>query len=314
MTRTLPFALAAARRGWHIFPLRTGHKTPVARFTNWEAHATTDADRITAFWTRGPFNIAIACGPSGLVVIDLDMPKPGEQPPEEWNMLGINEGADVLAVLAERRGKPYPFDTFTVRTRRGGTHLYFTAPPGVELRNTNGRSSNGLGWLIDTRAAGGYVVAPGSYVDLSDGAGSYDIVNDMPPAPLPDWLRWRLTIVRTPRRATPLSAPKGPQVGDLDAYAQAALKGETQRVADAQVGGRNHALNKAAYNLGQLVGSGTIPENIARDALTHAAAVHSDPGIRPYPVTEAEALATINAALAAGARRPRTLTRRQEVA
>ncbi|WP_344832773.1 bifunctional DNA primase/polymerase [Actinocorallia longicatena] len=309
MNATLPFALAAARRGWHIFPLRPHLKTPLAGFTAWETHATTDTDRIAAFWTR-PFNVAIACGPSKLVVIDLDMPKPGETPPEEWNMLGVNEGADVLAVLAERRRQPYPFNTFTVRTRRGGTHLYFTAPPGVELRNTNGRSASGLGWLIDTRAAGGYVVGPGSHVDLPDGAGGYEIVNDITPAPLPDWLRWRLTAARPQPR--PLSAQPSPSVTDLDGYAQAALNGEMRRVVEAQIGGRNHALNKAAYNLGRLVGSGALPEPVVRAALTEAVSVHLSPGRDGF--TDTEATATINAALAKGTARPRTITRRQEAA
>ena len=49
---------------------------------------------------------------------------------------GITDGADVLAALCERHGQPFPSETFMVRTRRGGLHLYFTAPPGVRLGNT----------------------------------------------------------------------------------------------------------------------------------------------------------------------------------
>ncbi|WP_131738664.1 bifunctional DNA primase/polymerase [Actinomadura roseirufa] len=307
MNGTLPYALAAARRGWHVFPLRARRKTPLARFTDWERHATTDPGRITAFWSRGPFNVAVACGPSRLVVIDLDMPKPGERPPAAWALPGVNEGADAFAVLCERHGQPYPTDTFTVRTRRGGTHLYFDAPPGAELRNTSGRH----GWLIDTRACGGYVVGPGSVVDLPDGAGSYDVVNDAPPAPLPTWLRDVLTApAPTPRPH--LSAPSPAGVADLDGYLQAALKGEAQRVTEAQIGQRNYALNKAAYNLGRLVGSGALPEPLVRAVLVEAVSVHYSPGKDGF--TESEALATIAAALTAGARRPRTITRRQEAA
>ncbi|WP_370027732.1 bifunctional DNA primase/polymerase [Planotetraspora sp. GP83] len=89
---------------------------------------------------------------------------------------GVNDGADVLAVLCEQAGQPLPFDTFTVRTRRGGLHLYFTAPiGGPVLGNTQG-SRGGLGWLIDTRAHGGYVVGPGSVVDLPDGTGPYEVI------------------------------------------------------------------------------------------------------------------------------------------
>ena len=298
-------ALACAARGWHVFPLRPRDKRPLARFTDWEAHATTDPARIRAFWSRGPvFNAAIACGPSGLVVVDLDTPKPGERPPAEWAMPGVNEGADVLAVLADRHGEAFPLDTFTVTTRRGGTHLYFTAPPGAELRNTSGRHRTGLGWLIDTRANGGYVVAPGSFVDLPDGTGPYQVANDAPPAPLPAWLARLLTPAPSPVLGAD-SAARG--VADLPAYVQAALKGEAARVADAETGGRNHALNKAAYNLGRLTGAGALDAETAAAVLFEAAAVHFGPtraDVRP-----AEARATIRSALAAGARNPRTITK-----
>ncbi|MEU4828729.1 bifunctional DNA primase/polymerase [Actinomadura sp. NPDC023710] len=297
-------ALACARRGWHVFPLRPGDKRPALR-NDWEGRATTDPARIRRCWNHAPYNVGIACGPSGLVVVDLDMPKRRETPPPEWNMPGVNEGADVLAVLSERHGEPFPLDTFTVITRRGGTHLYFTPPPGAELRNTSGRHTTGVGWLIDTRACGGYVVAPGSFVDLPDGAGPYRIVNDVPPAPLPAWLARLLT---APRPAPSLGANSvAGTVADLPAYVQAALKGEAARVADAVTGGRNHALNKAAYNLGRLTGAGVLDHETAATVLFEAAAVHFGP--TRADVTPAEARATIRSALAAGARNPRTITR-----
>ena len=199
-----------AGRGWHVFPLRPGDKRPAfpdhkaedctgtdprcrGGHQGWEPRATTDPGRIGRAWARTPYNIGLACGPSGLLVIDLDTPKPGEVPPPEWALPGVTDGADVLAVLCERHGQPFPCETFMVRTRRGGLHLYFTAPPGVRLGNTSGRSGRGLGWLIDTRGHGGYVVAPGSFVDLPDGTGRYEVVYDRPPAPLPDWLAALLT-------------------------------------------------------------------------------------------------------------------------
>lgn len=316
-------ALAAAARGWHVFPLRPGGKRtafpdhdeggctgrdPRCRngHQGWESRATTDAARIRRAWQHAPYNVGIACGPSGLVVIDLDRPKPGEDPPGEWALPGVNDGADVLAVLCERAGQPFPSGTFTVTTRRGGMHLYFAAPDGVELRNTSGRHRTGLGWLIDTRAAGGYVVAPGSFVDLPDGTGPYTVVNDAPPAPLPGWLADLLTAARNP--ALLLSAnPRAGAVADLPAYVQAALKGEAARVTDAEIGGRNHALNKAAYNLGRLTGAGLLPEQTAREVLWTAAAVHFRTG--PDAFTPADARATIRSALAAGTRNARTITR-----
>ena len=228
----LDSARRCADRGWHVFPLRPGGKRPAfpdhkaedctgtdlrchSRHQGWEPRATTDPGRIGRAWARTPFNVGIATGPSGLLVIDLDKPKPGEVPPPEWALPGITDGADVLATLCERHGQPWPGETFTVRTRRGGLHLYFTAPPGVRLGNTSGRSERGLGWLIDTRGHGGYVVAPGSFVDLPDGTGRYEVIYDRTPAPLPDWLTVLLT---APADNPPTECrPAAPgQVSDLE--------------------------------------------------------------------------------------------------
>lgn len=306
-------ALRAARRGWHVFPLTPRQKRPLSKLTDWENRATTDTGRIRRCWQHGPYNIGLACGPSGLVVIDLDTPKPGEHPPPEWaDEPGINDGADVFAALCERHGQPFPSDTFTVTTRRGGLHLYFTAPPGIELRNTTGRHRTGLGWLIDTRAHGGYVLAPGSYVDLPDGAGAYEITYDTEPAPLPQWVARLLTQARNPAPSLGADIPAPTGVGDLPAYVQAALKGEADRVTTAVTGGRNHALNKAAYNLGRLVGAGLLDTDTATGVLYQAASVHF--GTSAADVRPAEAHATIRSALTAGARKPRHITTKETAA
>lgn len=174
----LDAALAYAARGWHVFPLRPGDKRPAfpdhdaARCNardprckdghqGWEPRATIDPARIERAWTARPFNIGIACGPSGLVVIDLDRPKPGQTPPPAYRQPGIRDGADVLAMLCEANDQPLPVDTYAVRTASGGMHLYYAAPTAAPLGNSAGR----LGWLIDTRARGGYVVAAGSTVN-----------------------------------------------------------------------------------------------------------------------------------------------------
>src|SRR4051794_7988719 len=157
----LAAALDAAARGWHVFPLRPGAKVPALHghegcpgtdacrngHVGWEQRATTDPARIRAAWSRGPFNIGLATGPSGLLVVDLDTAKPGQTPPADWDMPGVQDGQDVLAVLADRQNAPVPGDTFTVSTPSGGLHLYYRAPEGERLRNTAGR----LGWKVDTR-------------------------------------------------------------------------------------------------------------------------------------------------------------------
>lgn len=165
MNRHLLFAaLDAAERGWAVLPLRPGDKRPALHgedvcpgigdcaggHRRWEERATIDPDRIRRAWGDLPFNVGIATGPSGLVVVDLDMPK-------RKSSTDTPNGVTTFTALCERTGQAVPA-TRTVRTASGGVHLYFTAPPGVRLGNTAGR----LAKRIDTRAWGGYVVAPGS--------------------------------------------------------------------------------------------------------------------------------------------------------
>ncbi|MFE3451577.1 bifunctional DNA primase/polymerase [Nonomuraea sp. NPDC059194] len=294
----LSFALAAAARGWHVFPITPGDKVPLKGW-KWKEHNTTDPEIIHQLWSRAPYNIGIATGPSRLVVVDLDTPKNGDQAPPPWDLPGVHEGADVLAALCEQSGEDLPFETFQVRTRRGGTHLYFAVPEGLTLGNTSGDKGNGLGWLIDTRACGGYVVGPGSFVDLPDGTGTYDVIHAPDPAPLPKWLAVRLA---TP---VPASAPIRASAHEVltslgehsTGYALAALRNEIQHVLDAAEGTRNHTLNAAAFALGQLVVTGLLPRGLTEDAL-HAAA--NATGLSPR-----EAAATIRSGLNSGARQPR---------
>jgi hypothetical protein len=304
--RLLAGALAAAARGWSVLPLRPNDKRPAFPdhtadhcprrdrwcrdgHTGWEARATTDTARIRTAWSTGPYGIGVACGPSGLLVVDLDRPKPGQVPPPEWSMAGVTDGSDVLAVLAEQAGQPFPADTYTVHTGRGGLHLYFTRPPGVRLGNSAGERG-GLGWLVDTRGIGGYVVAAGSTVD----GRPYTVGATRDPAPLPDWLAARLTSPARPPATRPASAPA---VGRLPAYLAAAVAAETAAVAAAPEGTRNHTLFDAAASLGRLVAGGTLPAELVAAQLEHAAAAA---GLQP-----AETAATIRSGLRKGARRPR---------
>ena len=293
-TPTLRYALAAAHRGWHVFPLAPGGKIPPRGFDSWETRATTDPDTIRTWWTHRPYNVGIATGPSGLVVLDLDVPKEGLRPPPSFDLPGVADGADVLALVCEQAGQPFPtLETFQVRTRRGGLHLYYAAPPdGPELGNTQSR----LGWLIDTRAHGGYVVGPGSIVTAPDGTGAYQVIHNAPPAPLPPWLLQPLSPPPLPPQQ-PVTLP----VPDsrAGAYLDAALTREAERVTTAPPHGRNRALYLAAVALGQLVAGGSLTEHQVTSVLEQAGGAV---GQTPSQITH-----TITAGLQAGARRPRTI-------
>jgi hypothetical protein len=311
-TAPLAAALAAAAHGWHVLPLRPDDKRPAfpdhaedrctgtdarcrqaGRHVKPEERATADPDRIRRAWSRRPYGIGVACGPSGLLVVDLDLPKPGEEAPDYWRSVGgVSDGSDVLAVLAERAGQPYPGDTYAVRTGRGGTHLYFTRPAAVRLGNTAGKNG-GLGWCIDTRGVGGYVVAAGSTVD----GRHYTLLADRDPAPLPGWLADRLVPAadRVGRPAPPAAVSIG--AGRLPAYLRAAVAREVARVAAATEGSRNHTLYVAAVALGQLVAGDALPAELVTAKLEQAAA-----GVG---LEVGEAAGTIRSGLRAGARRPR---------
>ncbi|TWP51464.1 bifunctional DNA primase/polymerase [Lentzea tibetensis] len=283
----LDAALAAAARGWPVFPLVPGGKAPEVR--DWERRATTDPDRIRRCWTHGPYNIGLATGPAGLVVVDLDAAKPGDVRPAGTDLDGVAHGSEVLAMLANDSGNTLP-PTRTVATPSGGLHLYFTAPAELEYRNTQGR----LGWHIDTRAHGGYVVAAGSVVH----GRTYQVTEDLPVVDLPAWLAERLRPApsRPPVPPARLQAP-----GKRGRYLAAAIAAEVARVEGAASGERNGALYMAAQNLGQLVAGGELTEQEVRDVLMHAAAGYI--AVNPSRIFKAEG--TITSGLRAGARRPR---------
>jgi Bifunctional DNA primase/polymerase, N-terminal len=293
------YALAAAARGWHVFPLVPRGKVPPRGFDAWEQRATIDPDVIRRWWARQPYNIGIATGPSGLVVLDLDTPKEKEglRPPPSFDLPGVSDGADALALVCEREGQPFPtLETFQVRTRRGGLHLYYAAPDGPELRNTEGDKGNGLGWLIDTRAHGGYVVGPGSLVDLPDGTGPYEVIHNAAPAPLPPWLFQRLSPPPLPpQRPVNVTVPDGRE----SAYLRAALQREAERVATAPHGQRNRALYLAAVALGQLAAGGALTEHEVTSLLEQRGVTAG--------LTATECRHTIASGLRAGAKRPRTV-------
>ncbi|GAB4049696.1 bifunctional DNA primase/polymerase [Catellatospora paridis] len=278
-------ALGLAEQGWHIFPLIPGDKRPAVE--RWEQRATTDPERIRRCWSAGPYGIGIACGPSGLAVLDLDQPKPDQAVPAQWT--GHRDGWHVLGTLMRRAHASLPA-TFTVQTGRGGTHLYFRHPAsGPQLRNTAGK----LGWLIDTRAHGGYVVAPGSTV-----AGQpYQIVCELPAAELPAWVAERLAPEELPPQQPVTVALSDDQHGR---YVAAAISRQLAHLAQAGEGERNHALYRSAVALGQLAAGGAIGQAEVEGLLTQAA---YSAGLRP-----AETRRTITSGLRAGARRPRSVT------
>lgn len=246
-------AAALAERGFHVFPLKPGEKTPATPghasnqcsgrdprcrdgHTGWEPRATTDAERIARGWATRPYNVGVACGPSRLVVVDLDVPKPdeGKVLPEDFRLPGVEDGKDIFALICEWAGMDWPW-TYTVSTPSGGWHLYYQAPPDSSLRNSAGL----IGPMIDTRANGGYVVGAGSVT----AAGAYEVLYDEPVAELPRWIGRLLA----PRERPEADIPRPAFASDATKRTQ----GLVRTVENAQPGTRNDTLFWAAATLAE---------------------------------------------------------------
>jgi putative DNA primase/helicase len=208
--RMLAAALSYATRGFYVFPCFeidaagdcTCAPTHPSRNAKGQcespgkhprtAHGFKDAARdpatITAWWTRWPnANVALDCGRSGLLVVDVD-PR--------------NQGDATLAELEHTHG-PLP-DTVRQLTPGGGFHSVLQRPDWPHVRPPK----TPLGPGIDIKCDGGYIIAtPSTHVRnrhycFEIGFG----FDDYPLAPAPGWLLARLEQRTKARRAAPSRA------------------------------------------------------------------------------------------------------------
>lgn len=283
----------AAEQRCLVFPVRGGGKTP--RFRGWQGQASDDPAQLRRWFGRGRHNIGIDTGRSGLLVVDLDDGH-GDAPPPRWR--GARSGRDVFAALVAEADVSTPV-TYTVATPSGqGLHLYFRQPPGTPLPNTQGR----LGWCIDTRGAGGFVVAAGSR--RVDGT-RYRVVHEAPIAPLPPWLAERLTPPPPQPPHRPLLLPSTDAV---QRHVRAVVDTACTAAAQAPCGRRHAALLRAARICGQLVGGGALDERAARESLYAATAHH----VGVQGCTRREIDRTITDGLDYGRRAPRRINLRPQ--
>jgi len=183
-------ALEYARRGWWVLPLHTpapggGCSCRNRDCTNPGKHprtrnglndATVNLDRISSWWEMYPnANIGIACGPSGLVVVDVDPRHGGD---ESWR--------DVVSKLGDHLR-----DTCIAQTGGGGEHYLYTCPPAETVTSfaNSDKFTGPLGAGVDVRAQGGYIVAPPS---IHASGALYQWEDDREPVVLPFALLERL--------------------------------------------------------------------------------------------------------------------------
>lgn len=230
--------------------------------------ASNDLDHVLGMLERNPeANLGIATGASSLVVIDVDVNKKALPVPEKYRRLeGVNGGDDLFCFVLERYGVPFPPDTLTVETRSGGWHFWWSVPPGTVIKSTNDGS---FGWLIDVRASGAYVPAPGTVVR---GGGMYRRISEaMDPAPAPRWLMHHLKITGhlpkppEPRRTYRFQAREG-----ADRIGQERLGRLVDQLTAAPEHTGHAALVAATYSAAHLVADGLVDEADAEAAMYQA--------------------------------------------
>jgi hypothetical protein len=177
-------ALALARKGFAVFPLRPRTKEPYGddkffRTIGGYKCASRDPALIEFWWDRQPeANIGLATGSvSSVWILDVD----GDQ------------GRETLATLEQQHGElpatvevvtPGKIDKKTGVHTGKGLHLYFRYPLGLDLRSAQDRDDvPGIDW----RGNGGYAVLPPSaHPDGGNYAWSVDSADTF--AEIPEWL------------------------------------------------------------------------------------------------------------------------------
>jgi Bifunctional DNA primase/polymerase, N-terminal len=246
------------------------------RLAGWTRLAATEPATVRGWWERWPdANLGLATG-RRFDVLDLD----GRQ------------GVEALRAALQIAPPEHPGPV--ARSGSGGWHLLY-APTGY---------GNRVGLLagVDWRGRGGLIVAPPSRHATGHRYAWVHPLTAVLPA-VPDGLRRLLApppATRTP--LPPASRPAGGDGGRAERYAQAALLREAARVRAAPPGTCNDTLNRAAFNLGQLVAGGLLDASDVRAALLAAALEAPSTG---HVDRQRKAQATITSGLRGGAAKPR---------
>jgi hypothetical protein len=225
----------AAKELLPVFPCQPRGKDPVTKRGFYDA--TTNPATIRRYWRQADRNIGIPTGAvSGLWVFDED---PGSE--------------DYIRQLEDKHG-PLPL-TRTVRTGRGGLHRWFKYTGPIQC------SIGRVAPHIDVRGDGGYVLVPPS---VHENGNRYAFLNAAELAIAPDWLI-TLTRKKTISERARVSAPCASSSPSV--YGAAALNAEAAALAATLPGSRNHALNRAAFTLYQLVAGGELHAGVVEDRL-----------------------------------------------
>jgi putative DNA primase/helicase len=287
----LDHALAYAARGWPVFPCSPDDKRPLVPGAEkgpdgkgvpetggcW--HATTDEGKIRAWWrTRQNAMIGVRMGGIGCIALDFDSkvdPATGE----------VRSIEALVALVEDRIGVSLP-KTLTSETPRGGRHMLYRVPEGLDLGNSEGALKDlNFG---EVRGRGGYIVVapslragPRAVGEGCDGVAYRWLDADAPIADAPPVLIDALLQSGRFERAKP--QPLNPAMFNrqqpeharretaMERYADAALTRACADISRLGKGSRNKGINDIALGIGHLVGAGALVHGMAYDALASAA-------------------------------------------
>jgi Bifunctional DNA primase/polymerase, N-terminal len=272
----LDAALAYAAHGLPVFPLVPRSKRPATRRGFYDA--TTNPQTIRRFWKIDDRNVAIPTGEiSGFWVLDID---------------GDDGEASIRRLEAQHESLPRTREVITSRGRH--LHFAYTGP----IQSSVGRIAPG----VDVRCDGAFAIVPPS-VHATGRAYQWSVDSADELASAPAWL---LELAR--KKPAPsiseraVAQMQARRVAAPGAYGQAALDDECAVLAGTAPGGRNHALNRAAFALFQLVAGGELDRDHVVERLIeacHRNGLIKDDGLRSV-------MATIGSGYRAGIQQPRS--------
>ena len=186
-------ALEYAKRGWYVFPCREKDSEPFWDESKnrerimtakspyiaggFEA-ASIDEKQIIEWWEKYPeAAIGIACGASGLIVVDVDV-KEGRKGYDNFMKLNVSTTGALHSMTPSN----------------GGMHIIYSG-------QTHSHANIGIG--IDIRSIGAYIVAPPSFIYLENGSKKYyKAVDDWTRTPIevPSDLISKLNVLRKGER------------------------------------------------------------------------------------------------------------------
>lgn len=220
---------------------------------------------------------------------------------EEMLVLDVDgeDGKKSLAKLEKKHGA-LPATVKAV-TGSGGFHFYFRLPAGAQVTNSV-KFQPGL----DTRTAGGYLIAPPSN-HASGGRYTWEVNPNHEMAVAPQWLFDEIAKGKSGKKskgkATHLKVVDDTDVPSDDAISRAIagdiIAGAVRKVAGAPEGARNDCLNREAFRVGRIIAAGKLDPAEVEKQLVAAA--------RKAGLSAAEAQATAASGLTAGALCPREL-------